>query len=220
MGIGRKTRTQAKLHKREVKREQYKAEVLRTIFFVFIIGLCASLVLVKIASLIYPVVSQYAKDFIRHYSNSYSNPYLKNKLTYEDFKSLYIQKEPVLFPSRDIDAHTNIIWKYMESVCNEEEVNIDELQVLCAHETCSDGRRFQFNFSSSSTIKNMISAPHLGYGKNGTKAIANYRTPITVDMLLPGNNPSATCFTTFQQHSHGWNELVAGRKKWFLYRPG
>jgi hypothetical protein len=227
MGIGKKTRIQAKIHRREVKREQYKTDLIKIICIIFVVGLTASLIVVKAVTLIYPVISMYIKDLIKSYRTASVNPYLKNHLKYEDFKSVYLQKEPILFPSLQSDAHTQAIWSHFETICNQNNL---EHPITCHKLDDEKVCQYQngpivFNFSSSDVMKNLLATPHLITSKNDTKVIANFRSSISLELLIPssdidGNTDKNNLYPTFQQHTQSWNELIVGRKKWYLYRPG
>lgn len=261
MGIGKKTRIQAKRDRREISREKYKAELIKTICLIFIVGLIASLILVKVVFIIYPIISGHVKDFIKSYRSSNENLFLKKKLRHEDFKSLYFQKEPILFVSSQRDAHTEATWAYLEAICSR-----DTSQSTTEHEwyfgrlTCrSEGDNHDkestacqnrngpiiFNFSSSATmetVRSIISTPRLVTHKNETKAIANFRNEISLELLgVPSSSnldtsaktdsreakrdgkrgaSDSSAYPTFQQHPQSWSELIVGRKQWYLYRPG
>lgn len=262
MGIGKKTRIQAKRDRREVSREKYKAELIKTISLIFVVGLTASLILVKVITLIYPIVNDHVKEFIKSYRSVTVNPFLKNKLTHEEFKSIYLQKEPILFDSLEGDAHAEVIWAHFEAVCGQEtEANTSIHPLACqenednhnvvdsnvCHQNLNGGPSM-FNFSSSfsmGTIRSQITTPHLVTKGNETKAIAHFRNEISLELWVPfttsmssssipaaprtamdatsgdsGKRGGGDAYPTFQQHPQSWNELIVGRKKWYLYRPG
>lgn len=244
MGIGKKTRIQAKRDRREISREKYKAELIKTICLIFIVGLTASLIVVKVITIIYPIINDHAKDFIKSYRSANVNPFFKSKLKHEDFKSLYFQKEPILFDSLQGDAHTEAIWTHFETICSheadprsaaEEDQGFSHpLYLSCLehdnrHEdnnTChrqNSGLRI-FNFSTMGAIRSLITTPHLVTQGNATKAITHFRNEISLELLVPSSaaeeSESGKRYPTFQQHPQSWNELIVGRKKWFLYRPG
>lgn len=219
MGLGKKTRFQSKLHKREVKREQYKADLIKIICIIFVVGLAASLLVLKVVSLIYPIAAQFVKDFIKSYRSVPVNPYLKVNLKHEDFKAVYFQKEPVLFPSHHGDKNAEAIWDHIEQIFSEGNsfVGIDN------HESdfCS-GEPIVLNLSTTfAAVKDMFTPPTLITKKNQSKAVFNFKSEISIDFLLPDTTHTSEPVTpTFQQHTQSWHELIAGRKKWYLYRPG
>jgi hypothetical protein len=246
MAVGRKTRFQAKLHRREVKKELYKADLIKTIGLIFIVGLIASSILVYIITIIYPVAASYIKKAFKSYRFTSVNPYLKKNLQHEDFKHMYLQKEPVLFPSLQTHTHTEAIWNHFEIICNQERREHSH-PLQCRHEdTCQNNEGSNspiiFNFSSSSNIRNLVHAPQLASHDNGTKVLTNLRgSEIRLELLLPDNEwlpdsddetaqepllssssggSGSGGFRTFRQQGQGWSELIVGRKKWFLYRPG
>ena len=245
MGLGKKTRFQSKQHRREIKQQKYKTELIRTICLIFLIGLTASLVIVKIMTLLYPIASQYIKEIIQSYRNgnvTVTNPFLKNSLKYEEFKSLYYQKEPVLFPSSHSDTHNHveIMWNYIEDVCIEGRNGVSDTvgsgsasnsasasnsnsnSGTVLSDQCTLNRPFVLNFSSSfASTRHLFSVPKIpsNTNKNESRLISNYRNNITFELKFPCEDVESSC-PTFRQQTQSWNELLSGRKKWFLYRPG
>lgn len=216
MGIGKKTRLQAKIHRREAKKEKYKLDLIKIIGIIFVVGLAASLVVVKVATIIYPVVYAYIKSFIKHYKTPTVNPHLRTRLNHEDFKLAHFQKEPVLFPS--LQRHSNLehVWTHLEAVCSHEVSSSQE----CSNDSIIDSVASSvvessiFNFSSA--MREPLSTPHLTTRSNYTKPIANFRSDISLELLIADGDGCAT----FHQGPQSWSELLIGRKRWFLYRPG
>jgi hypothetical protein len=198
--------------------ENDRKSTIKAIGFISIIVLIFGIIIVKIIQFCIPYVKSI---IISQLFTEPKSPFYNDNMNVDFFLKRYVQKSAVIFPSS-----TNITRNDLLILANAFECEVNE-EMLCSTNHVMD------DFSLSKKIVNQISNNSLNKISFQFPSLIDESDRLLTLMLCNGSSElmvqskrkdsmmedDISMFPTFEQHTHMWEDLWLGRKRWFLYHP-